>query len=263
MKARTVIFFLLTSLPFFFESSIETNEAGPTEFRYDEPSGRGPSRWGELNPLWRICGTGNFQSPINLQFPILSPTVGDLQIAYRPAPATIRNTGPDITVSWTGNPGTIRVAGINYPLRHGHWHTPTEHLINGTRFDLEFHLFHHIGTHGIPVIIGILYRIGEADPFLTRLLPNITSVTKEERSLGIIDPNDIGFNSSRRYYRYYGSLTSPPCREGVKWIVFQEVRTASQEQVQALMNAVDDGFEMNARPVQALNGRRIDLYNRN
>ncbi|XP_048236334.1 alpha carbonic anhydrase 4-like [Ricinus communis] len=103
-------------------------------------------------------------------------------------------------------------------------------------------------------IIGILYQYGQPDSFLSKLLPYIKSVKKQEKDLGIVNPDDIVFGS-RKYYRYNASLSVPPCTEGVIWTVIKKVKTVSMEQVQALKGAVDDGFQMNARPLQPLYGR--------
>ncbi|KAL9361429.1 hypothetical protein Peur_044214 [Populus x canadensis] len=92
-----------------------------------------------------------------------------------------------------------------------------------------------------------------------QLFPYIKSVTKQEKSLGILSPNEIVFDS-RELYRYIGSLSTPPCSEGVIWTVVKKVRTVSRKQVQLLRDAVDDGYEANARPVQPLNGRAVNLF---
>eukprot|EP00257_Ricinus_communis_P023117 XP_015583019.1 alpha carbonic anhydrase 4 [Ricinus communis] len=254
MKARRAIFFVLASLPFLFESS-ESQAPGnnETEYRYDEASGKGPSRWAELNPLWRACGVGRSQSPINLQDSKLIPAPGDLHLAYQSAPATVKSRGHDIMVSWTGDAGSIQVNGTKFMLKQCHWHMPTEHAISGIRYDMELHLVHS-NSAGAPAVVGILYKIGQADPFLAKLLPYIKSVKKQEKDLGIVNPDDIVFGS-RKYYRYNASLSVPPCTEGVIWTVIKKIRTVSMEQVQALKGAVDDGFQMNARPLQPLYGR--------
>ncbi|GMN55415.1 hypothetical protein TIFTF001_024536 [Ficus carica] len=92
-----------------------------------------------------------------------------------------------------------------------------------------------------------------------QLFEHIKSIGHEERDLGIVNPGDIKFGS-RKYYRYIGSLTVPPCTEGVIWTVVKKVRTVSREQVHALRQAVHDGFEANARPTQQLDGRAVWLY---
>lgn len=265
MNSSKAIFVFLSSLVFLFQFSFLDFGyvlAAEVEYSYNEESGRGPSKWGELKPEWKACREGRWQSPIDLRDQDVKvlppPAAADLQIQYQPAPATIKSRGHDVQVSWNGNAGKIIVSGVPYNLQHCHWHIPTEHAINGIRYDLELHLVHK-SSWGAIAVIGILYKIGEADSFLTKLLPSIKSVKEAETDLGVINPNDTGF-WKESYYRLSGSLTSPPCEEGVIWTVFQKVRTASDEQVIALKDGVADGFEMNARPFQPLNGRPVHLF---
>ncbi|GAA0160338.1 dehydratase [Lithospermum erythrorhizon] len=143
-----------------------------------------------------------------------------------------------LLVHWEGDAGGIRINGTDYKLAQIHWHSPSEHTVNGTRYDLEGHLVHKSADGGIAVI-GILYKIGRADRFLSQVLKSVKSVTEEGTDLGNITPKDIRF-SRNAYYRYIGSLTTPPCTEGVIWTVVKEVRTASLEQVKALKEAVHD-----------------------
>lgn len=273
MNNTKTIFVFFAFLVFLFHFSISPVIAvgpvpvGPTtvsetQFSYIEESGKGPSKWGEIDPVWKTCGDGKSQSPIDFldqDVKILPNPPGDLQIAYEPIDATIKSRGHDVQVSWKGNAGKITIKGEDYNLLHCHWHIPTEHSINGGRFDLELHLLHQ-NSRGELAVIGALYKIGQPDPFLATLLPFIKSVTKEDKDIGIVNPKDIGLVGSQNYYRYIGSLTIPTCTEGVVWTVFQEVKMASEEQVNTLKDVVDDGFEMNARPIQALNERVVNLY---
>ncbi|XP_050229243.1 alpha carbonic anhydrase 4-like [Mercurialis annua] len=237
----------------------ETNDEIP--FSYIEASGRGPSKWGELDPKWRACGVGKLQSPIDFvdKNVKVNSGLGELQKNYKPANATIISRGRDIMVAWKGDAGNIIINGISYNLQHSHWHTPSEHSFNGTRYDLELHMVHQ-NSHGQVAVVGIVYRYGEPDSFLSKLFPYIKSVTKQEKDLGIVNPGEIEFGS-RKYYRYNGSLSVPPCTEVVLWTLIYKARTVSPEQVRALKNAVDEGFEMNARPLQPLYAREVYFYN--
>ncbi|KAF2308099.1 hypothetical protein GH714_035175 [Hevea brasiliensis] len=204
-----------SSFSFFGDSDF-----GETPYSYIEATGRGPSKWGQLNPAWTACGNGRRQSPIDLraQKAESPPTLGDLQTQYEAADTTIVSRGHDIEnvrgltlimvnqVSWEGNAGNIIIDGDHYNLIQCHWHIPTEHAINGRRYDLELHIVHQ-NSNGTTAVIGILYKLGQPDPFLSR------------------------------------------------------VREVSVKQVEALRNAVDNVFKMNARPIQALNRRTVYLYN--
>ncbi|KAM6568238.1 hypothetical protein CsatB_016223 [Cannabis sativa] len=233
-------------------------------YAYDESSGRGPSQWGNLNESWYLCGNGTSQSPINISRLQFTPNLGALQTQYKPAQATLINRGHDISVKWNGDAGGLNINGTNYTLMDCHWHTPSEHTINGRRFDLELHIVHENSLNETTVV-GILYRYGLPNPFLSTLYDQIRSLdnnTNREIPLGIINPYSIGFANNTGYYRYNGSLTTPPCYENVLWTLLTQIQTVSLRQVQALKEAVNDGYEENARPIQPINGRTVYLYPR-
>ncbi|KAH9679521.1 alpha carbonic anhydrase 4 [Citrus sinensis] len=152
----------------------------------------------------------------------------------------------------------MHINGTIYKLLQCHWHTPSEHTINGSSYEMELHLV-HLSSDGKLAVTGIVYEYGRPDPFLSKLLHHIKSLGKEEKEVGIVNPGDIKFGS-RKYYRYIGSLTVPPCTEGVIWTIGKKVRTVSREQVRALKEEVHDGYEKNARPTNELNGRPIWFY---
>ncbi|PRQ44863.1 putative carbonic anhydrase [Rosa chinensis] len=229
-------------------------------FTYVEGTGKGPKKWGQIDPHWKVCDNGEMQSPIDLLDGRVQvfPNLGKLKRDYKQAPATIKNRGHDITVRWKEDAGKININGTDYNLLQCHWHSPSEHTFNGSRYALELHVIHTSSTGKIAVI-GIVYKYGRPDPFLSKLFHHIKSVGKEEVDIGIINPGDIKFGS-RKYYRYIGSLTVPPCTEGVIWTIVKKVRTVSREQVRALRETVHDGYEENARPTQQFNGRPVLLY---
>ncbi|KAL8555117.1 hypothetical protein ACS0TY_003062 [Phlomoides rotata] len=228
-----------------------------TSFSYVIGAPNGPYNWTNLNPNWTRCGTGRTQSPINIVNLTISSRGNSIR-RYRPAPAQIRNRGHDIEVVWIGDAGGIVVNGIEFKLGQCHWHIPSEHTVNSRRYNMELHLVHYSAERDIAVV-GILYTLGRADPFLTQLAPFIRSATRNATNIGIVNPSNIGFEG-RKYYRYNGSLTTPPCSENVTWTILKEVRTVSLKQITALRNAVDDGITGNARPIQALNGRPVYMF---
>ncbi|XP_031474278.1 alpha carbonic anhydrase 8-like [Nymphaea colorata] len=235
-------------------------ESDEEEFGYEEGSGKGPEKWGQLKPEWEACGKGKKQSPIDISNNHVTPSVemGTLPKKYKPAHSILHSRGHDITIKWDGDAGGIRINGTEYHLKTCHWHSPSEHTINGTRFDLELHMVHESDKGEISVV-AILYRYGQHDDFLAKFMHAITTVGTTDEVIGFTNPTDIKIGS-RKYYRYEGSLTTPPCTEGVIWNVMKKVRTASKSQIFALRGAVKEGYENNSRPIQALNGRPIWLY---
>ncbi|KAG6631823.1 hypothetical protein I3843_13G101600 [Carya illinoinensis] len=233
------------------------------EFDYSEKSGKGPSRWGEIHPEWSLCKDGSMQSPINLlneRVEIVSH-LGRLNRNYRPSNATLKNRGHDMMLEWEGGAGYIEINGTQYELVQNHWHSPSEHTINGRKFDLEVHMVHE-SSDGKVAVVGIMYTIGRPDSFLSSIMHQLSAVAdnnEEVTAMGIVDPRNIKIGS-RKYYRYIGSLTTPPCTQNVVWTIVRKVRTVTREQVRLLRVAVHDESDTNARPLQPINGRSVHLY---
>ncbi|XP_022143912.1 alpha carbonic anhydrase 7-like [Momordica charantia] len=268
MKIRTKHFVFFSILLFFLHSSsISAQEVeNEREFDYIEGSDKGPGHWGKLKKEWEACNNGDLQSPIDLtsQRVKIIPKLGELNRSYYPCNATIKNRGHDISIYWVGNAGSILVNGVVYDLQQSHWHSPSEHSINGVRYDLELHMVHLSSDPNVKnkiAVVGQLYKIGPPDPFLSQLGRDISGMIdqKHEKKVGVMNPADIKFGG-RKYYRYLGSLTVPPCTEGVIWTMNKKIRTVSREQVKLLREAVHDYAEFNARPLQPLNSRHIHLY---
>uniref|UniRef100_A0A2N9GWM6 Carbonic anhydrase n=1 Tax=Fagus sylvatica TaxID=28930 RepID=A0A2N9GWM6_FAGSY len=236
------------------------------EFDYGEKSEKGPARWGELRPEWSSCGHGTMQSPIDMlneRVEVVSH-LGRLKRNYKPSYATLKNRGHDMMMKWEGGAGYIQINDTQYVLQQCHWHSPSEHTINGRRFDLEVHMVHE-SSDGKIAVVGIMYKIGRPDSFLSSMMDHlaaITDTTEAENEVGVVDPRDIKMGS-RKYYRYKGSLTVPPCTENVSWTMVGKVRTVTQEQVKLLRVAVHDDSATNARPLQPINKRSVRLYRPN
>ncbi|XP_042047117.1 alpha carbonic anhydrase 7-like [Salvia splendens] len=236
------------------------------EFSYDESSEVGPSRWGEIHSEWKDCNSGQMQSPIDLRnkrVKIVSH-LGKLKRSYKPANATLINRGHDMMLRWINDAGHIKINGTKFYLRQCHWHSPSEHTLDGRKFDMEVHLVHESDT-GRMAVIGIMYKIGRRDTFISMLKPRfqaLSELTDIEKTIGVIDPYLIKFGS-RKYYRYIGSLTIPPCTPNIIWSIVRKVRTVTKEQVNLIREAVHDNLEVNARPIQRTNGRSVEIYRPN
>ncbi|GKV01247.1 hypothetical protein SLEP1_g13812 [Rubroshorea leprosula] len=232
------------------------------EFDYNKNGEKGPNRWGQLKPEWSACGNGTMQSPVDLlneRVEIVS-YLGRLKMSYKPSNATLKNRGHGMKLSFENEAGNIEINGTEYELKQLHWHSPSEHTIDGFSLDLELHMVHE-SQDGQVAVVGIMYKIGRPDSFLLSLkdhLENITDTTEKESYVGVIDPRDIKIGSG--YYRYLGSLTIPPCTENVVWTIVRKVQTVTREQVRVLRVAVHDESNTNARPVQPINKRTVQLY---
>ncbi|KAF8654429.1 hypothetical protein HU200_061612 [Digitaria exilis] len=234
------------------------------EFSYVAGDEHGPAHWGSIKPEWSACGMGKMQSPIDLSHERVSlvRSLGYLRHSYRPAEASIVNRGHDIMVRFEGDAGSLVINGTTYYLKQLHWHSPTEHTVDGRRYDLELHLVHE-SAEKKAAVIAILYEIGAGhDALLHQLEPFIRRIAdkqdREER-VGVVDPRRARGRASV-YYRYTGSLTAPPCTEGVIWTIVKRVRTVSKYQLELLREAVHDDMEENARPLQDANNRDVSIF---
>ncbi|KAF8769508.1 hypothetical protein HU200_006545 [Digitaria exilis] len=234
------------------------------EFSYVPGDEHGPAHWGSIKPEWAACGTGKMQSPIDLSHERVSlvRSLGYLRHSYAPAEASIVNRGHDIMVRFEGDAGSLVINGTAYYLKQLHWHSPTEHTVDGRRYDLELHLVHE-SAEKKAAVIAILYEIGAGhDALLHQLEPFIRRIAdkqdREER-VGVVDPRRARGRASV-YYRYMGSLTAPPCTEGVIWTIVKRVRTVSKYQLELLREAVHDDMEENARPLQDANNRDVSIF---
>ncbi|XP_051148676.1 alpha carbonic anhydrase 4-like [Andrographis paniculata] len=242
-------------------------------FKYDESDEKGPGHWGDLKPAWQTCKTGKFQSPIDLKTnngvavaeADSRVSLEGLKRSYKEAPAVMMNRGHDIVVQWEGDAGGIVVNGTHYKLVQCHWHSPSEHTINGQRLKMELHMVHN-SSEGQLAVVAVLYEFGHPDKFLSKvfnLIELLLYMNKNENEKGIelgnVNPWTVQLGS-RKYFRYMGSLTVPPCTEGVVWTIVDKIRTVSREQSRALALSVHHGFENNSRPTQQIDGRSVQLY---
>jgi carbonic anhydrase len=208
------------------------------------------------------------QSPIDIvtKSVVPNPNLESLTRTYAATNATLVNDGHDIAVRFeAGKVGTISIAGKAYSFDTMHWHTPSDHTINGQRFPLELHLVHK-SADGAVAVIGILYQIGDPDSFYYQLKRPLEEMAGDRCRFGEEESHvDVGLMHLRSlqkrtgsYFRYTGSLTVPPCTENVTWNVLGKVRQISKEQLQLLKAPLP---ACDGRPAQPLNGRTVQFYN--
>ncbi|KAH7662826.1 Carbonic anhydrase alpha-class protein [Dioscorea alata] len=263
MTSSTLLHLFLFSSLFFSWFPNAKPQGNELDFSYIEGSPNGPENWGNLKPEWATCGNGKEQSPVVLareNMEVVS-TLGPLERSYMATNAILKNRGYDIRLGWTGDAGSLVINETVYYLKQIHWHSPAEHAtFDGTRYDLESHLVHESEDQKIAVI-GVLHRLGYPDPLLRELEDYIKQISTvySEVDVGVVDPRFISIQDTT-YYRYMGSLTTPPCTEGVVWTITNKFGTVSQSQIDLLKGAVDNSATNNARPLQPINSRTI-LFN--
>ena len=209
----------------------------------------GPRYWGTLSPEFAACSTGTQQSPINIPADSLV-NAGELALSYEPTPLTIVNNGHTIEVEY--EPGsTFDVAGTTFTLSQFHLHSESEHTLADARLPMELHLVHK-SADGRLAVIGVLVKVGAENAAWVPVLDNMPAKEGEpEHIAGVsIDATDL-LPADKSYYRYNGSLTTPPCTEGVNWFVMKNPVELSQAQIDQFRAIYQDNY----RPAQPLNGR--------
>jgi carbonic anhydrase len=208
--------------------------------------------WGELADEFATCGTGVEQSPIDLTR-ATPAVIADAELAYVPAAATVTDNGHTVQVNLTAA-GTAVVDGHEYSLKQFHFHAPSEHTVDGVHSPVEAH-FVHADAEGNLAVIGVMIVEGAPHPLFDAILAAIPGNEEEAPLTMQVDARTL-MPATLMAYRYPGSLTTPPCSEGVTWSVLQEPITWSPEQVAGLVSHFE---EPNNRPEQALNYRELQL----
>jgi len=214
----------------------------------------GPAKWGTLEPEFRSCALGKSQSPIDIRDDVAHKAqLPAVEFAYEPSALRIIDNGHTIQVNYA--PGSFfTVGGRRYELVQFHFHRPSEEQINDKGHDMVAHLVHK-DSEGHLAVVAVLLDAGSANPLVKTLWSHLP---KEKNAETAVDTVKIDATSllpqDRSYYTFKGSLTTPPCSEGVTWFVLRHPTSVSVDQI-ARFAAV---YPMNARPVQPLNGREIE-----
>ena len=212
----------------------------------------GPDVWAQLNPKYILCANGKHQSPIDL----VNPTPEKLSpITYTYDSTTIlniRNTGHTIEVAYPEG-SWIEVDGARYQLLQFHFHAPSEHTVAGKPFDMEMHLVHK-SEAGNLAVVGVFIENGRENAEFTPIWDQLPSAPGESlHNEGVIFNAIDLLPGPKSTYHYEGSLTTPPCSEGVQWFVLTTPIEMSEAQIAAFKAIISD----NNRPVQPLNGRKL------
>ena len=211
----------------------------------------GPENWAKLSPEFATCDAGRNQSPINIEDSIHAAIKSLKAIQKFPA-KDIFNNGHTVQVNFKeGN--MLALDNAAFQMKQVHFHAPSENTIHGKSFPLEAH-FVHADSKGNLAVIGVMFTEGKANPALAKLWEQLPEEEGEPTALkNRVMPSEF-MPDNKGYYRFSGSLTTPPCSEGVRWLLMKNPITASKEQIEAFKKAV---HHSNNRPVQALNGRVI------
>ena len=211
----------------------------------------GADKWGSLDKAYETCGQGQRQSPIDIRRTVRAdlPTI---QFDYQPVALSIVDNGHSIKVD-APDGGTITVDGESYALQQFHFHRPSEEKINGKAYAMVAHLVHQ-SKAGKLAVVAVLFEPGKEQGLIRTLWTHLPLEQDKPvvRSDIKIDPSQL-LPAKRGYYTFIGSLTTPPCSEGVLWLVLKNPIQASKEQFAGFATL----YKNNVRPIQPVNGRLI------
>jgi carbonic anhydrase len=215
----------------------------------------GPDHWGDLSPEYVLAKTGKHQSPVDIATSrVVRKDASPLVLSYRPTSLEIMNNGHTVEDDYHGG-GVLAIGGHEYTLAQFHFHSPSEHVIDGKHAPMEMHLVHK-DAQGRLAVVGVLIQEGASHPELALLWEHLPDSPGRAEAVAGAEVNASKLlPGSLACYRYTGSLTTPPCSEDVAWFVLQEPIQASADQIAAFRRVIDG----NNRSTQPLNDRVITL----
>lgn len=230
----------------------EQAHGGPAHWAYDGEMG--PDHWADLDPAFEKCRVGKRQSPIHIESDkAMSGPADELEFSYKATSAKVVNNGHTFQVD-LGEGSSLMARGESYKLVQFHFHHPSEERIDYKGFPMVAHLVHK-SESGSLAVVAVELELGAANPAVAgawRSLP-LDEGDKSGISGGLNPEALLPSKEKRKYFQFIGSLTTPPCSEGVLWMVLKQPMTISKEQLAVFKRF----FPMNARPAQPLNGRLV------
>ena len=214
----------------------------------------GPTQWAALESDYSACGVGKMQSPIDIHDSAAKKrALPAIAFDYKPSPLKIVDNGHTVQVDYA--PGSfITVQSKRYELVQFHFHKPSEEKINGKSADMVVHLVHR-DRDGKLAVVAVLLDAGGPNPLIDTLWKNVPKEKGKEQDVQGVEVNaaDLLPGSRAAYYTFAGSLTTPPCSEGVTWFVLKTPTAISKVEIAQFARL----YPTNARPIQPLNGREI------
>lgn len=213
----------------------------------------GPEYWADISQEFALCGSGKEQSPINISGAKAS-NLPAIQFAYKPGSLEILNNGHTIQVNHTAG-SSITVDGEKYKLLQFHFHTPSENIVDGKAFPMEMHLVHK-SAKGKLAVVSVFSKVGGKNTVLDKAWKHMPRKAGDKKMVASVSINAADLlPADRGYYSFKGSLTTPPCSEGVKWMVLKTPMEASREQIKQFTKVIGT----DARPVQPIYARALGM----
>ncbi len=228
--------------------------AGPSlasETHWGYSGEAGPIHWSELEAAYEICGKGLNQSPINIT-DFVEAELEPITFNYTGLVTELVNNGHTVQANYAAG-STISVAGKIFELKQIHFHVPSEHQINGERVPMEGHLV-HAATDGTLAVVGVMFVKGEENAGIKKMWNQMPAEVGKKAAMATQVRAEELLPEDRDYYRYNGSLTTPPCSEGVFWFVMKNPVTVTKEQILQFAKVMGGP---NNRPLQPVDARPV------
>ncbi|MDR5758846.1 carbonic anhydrase family protein [Caballeronia sp. LZ035] len=217
---------------------------------------KGPSHWAEIDKAFQACESGKSESPVNINTTTKAPpNTPRIQFFYEAMPVHLLNTGHAIQFGAQPSKDSVTLAGRRYQLIQFHFHSPGEERFAGRASPMDMHLV-HADADGKLLVVAVQFIVGpRPNPVLGALLQDMPQHAGGETmdKAVMINPSGLLPEPTSGYYTYSGSLTTPPCSEGVTWIELKEPVRISAAQLKAMRRF----YYHNQRPIQPLNGREV------
>ncbi|MEY4084020.1 MAG: hypothetical protein RL483_1389 [Pseudomonadota bacterium] len=213
----------------------------------------GPHNWGKISKQYLACANGKNQSPIAVESEsLLNLDLPAIDFDYRDSRFSIVDNGHTVEVKYLEG-GAMTILGQRYELVQFHFHRPAEEVVNGKRYDMVAHLVHK-NSKGQLAVVAVLLTLGEENRFIQTLWNHMPIEKKKpiEPPTAKVDLAKF-LPANKAYFHYMGSLTTPPCTEGVAWYILQSPVEVSAGQVEVFSKM----YANNARPTQRMNGRLV------
>ncbi|HSF45799.1 MAG TPA: carbonic anhydrase family protein, partial [Chitinophagaceae bacterium] len=225
----------------------------------------GPDKWFELSAAYKLCREGKHQSPVNIEKGTVTAGArwnidyksSSIRIAHNEHMNEIIDNGHTIQVT-VDEGSTFTFDGKTYALKQFHFHTPSEHTLNGKHMPMEMHMVHQSADSSLAVI-GVLFKeVAKPNENFTKIISHLPGKKGESAHLKSDSINlNVHMPRDNYAYHYVGSLTTPPCSENVQWMVLRDQVGLSADQIEVFSSRIGPNF----RPTQPLNDRSIKLDN--
>jgi carbonic anhydrase len=251
-----LVLFLTIAAPALAQAPAPAKAPAPAQGAHWDYYGKtGPLGWGHLDPAYHLCADGKEQSPIDIRGAKLNKALPPIEFHYMAAAVEVENTGEGVLIHV--KPGSyIVLDGVRYDLLQFHFHHPSEEAVNGKLADMSAHLVHKSASGKLAVIaVRLSQAQGDPNAVMASLWQHLAKQAGQtDKDPDMINPGGL-LPGDRGYWTYEGSLTTPPCTEGVRWFVMENTVSVSRDQVRAFEAL---GYRVDSRPLQNRNGRKIE-----